>query len=124
VGNLIHPASTADACAQNGARVEGITSWLGGSPWPDSWAAIDVDTPLLWSSPGLLVPGEAGPLRLQTARGLNAPLLLSEQEGRTLWQGWLPYIRPTRPFALPAEALVGASGPVRIRVARSGAVMG
>lgn len=124
VGNLIHPASTADACAQDGARVEGIISWLGGSPWPESWAAIDVDSPLLWSSPGLLVPGEAGPLRLQTARGLNAPLLLSEQEGRTLWQGRLAYIRPTRPFALPAEALAGASGPVRIRVARSGAVMG
>lgn len=117
MGNVTHPASTADACAQDGGRIEGIVSWLTGSPWPEAWAAIDVDAPLLWSSPALMVPGETSPLRLQTSRGLNAPLLLSEQAGRTLWRGRLAYIRPTRPFALPAEALAGASGAVRIRIA-------
>lgn len=116
-GNLLHPASTADACAQDGARMgDGVLAWLSGAPWPDSWAPIELDAPLLWSSPGLFVPGETGPLRLQTACAVNAPRVTVDQDGRALWRGRLPYIRPTRPFALPADALRGASDAVRIRI--------
>ncbi len=117
-GNLIHPASTADACRQDGKRLaDGVASWLDGSAWPDAWASIDVHSPLLWSAPGHFVPGEAGPIRLQTARPVNSPRFQVEQDGRAIWHGRLPYIRPTRPFALPAAALAGARGPVRIRIA-------
>lgn len=117
-GNVIHPASTADSCARDGGHIAAaVLPWLSDSTWPDTWSTIEVAAPLLWSAPGLFVPGESGPLRLQTAQAANGPRLVIEQDGRAIWRGRLPYIRPTRPFALPAAALAGARGPVRIRVA-------
>ena len=119
VGNLLHPASTADVCAQDGQRaVPAITSWLRCGNWPAQTAAITVDTPLLWSAPDRLAPGDVVALRLQTAVAADRPRLVATQGARTIWQGRLPWIRPTRPFAIPAEALATAHGdePVVIRL--------
>lgn len=109
VGNLLHPASTADVCAQDGQRaMPAIDAWLHAHSWPTPTAAICVEAPLLWSAPDRLAPGDAVALRLQTALAVDRPRLVAIQGERTLWQGRLPWIRPTRPFAIPAAALAAA----------------
>ena len=109
VGNLLHPASTADVCAQDGQRaVPAIGAWLRAGRWPTQTAAICVEAPLLWSSPDRIAPGDAVALRLQTAIAANRPRLVVTQGERTLWQGRLPWIRPTRPFAIPAAVVATA----------------
>ncbi len=119
-GNLLHPAATADACAQDGARVAGAAlSWLRAGTWPVRSIPLVAVSPLLWATPDLVTPGAAGPLRLQTSVALNRPRLALVQGERTLWSGRLPYIRPTRPFAIPGDALASAdmTAPVRAVIA-------
>ena len=118
-GNLVHPASTAQACARDGERAaEAIAEWLTGAPWPTAWTAIETEPPLLWSSPDIVVPGQPGPLRAQTAVPLDAPRLEMLQGPNVLWSGRLPWIRPDRPFAIPGEGLARATAgpPIVLRV--------
>lgn len=118
-GNLLHPASTADVCAHDGVRAaESVADMLDGSPWPRTVVPLEVDAPLLWASPGLVVPGVAGRIRLQTSESVDRPRLTMTQGDRTLWSGRVPWIRPTRPFGISGAGLAhaDAGGPVRIRV--------
>lgn len=118
-GNLLHPASTADVCADDGLRaVRSVRDWLSTGDWPRQLVSIETAAPLLWSSPDMAVPGVGGPVRLQTSQALDRPVLAMRQSGRTLWRGRLPYIRPTRPFAIPGSGLENATadGPITISV--------
>ena len=46
IGNLVHPAETADVCALDGRRAaQSITAWLADGRWPDPPAPIAVDDP-------------------------------------------------------------------------------
>ncbi|MFM9135894.1 MAG: FAD-dependent oxidoreductase [bacterium] len=115
-GNVLHPAATADACARDGAHVVAATlAWLESGAWPVESVPLVAEAPLLWATPDLVTPGAAGPVRLQTGAAANRPRLSLLQGERTLWSGRLPYIRPTRPFAIPGRALEDAdmSAPVR-----------
>ncbi|MFM7598747.1 MAG: NAD(P)/FAD-dependent oxidoreductase [Actinomycetota bacterium] len=110
-GNVLHPASTADVCAIDGRGVAAyVEKWLAGDPWPDSTAPVITEAPLLWSAPDRVSPGGDAPLRLQTQVAVNRPRITVTQGGRRLWSGRLPWIRPTRPFALPARATAQAIG--------------
>lgn len=120
-GNLLHPATTADACAIDGQRVvDAVAAWLEGAPWPTGVAPVRLEPPLLWCAPDRIAPGDALPLRLQTAQAINRPRFVVSQDGREIWSGHLPLIRPTRPFTLPSHAtarIVGGA-PVVISVER------
>ncbi|MFM7212600.1 MAG: NAD(P)/FAD-dependent oxidoreductase [Actinomycetota bacterium] len=108
-GNVLHPASTADVCAIDGRGVAAyVEKWLAGDPWPDSTAPVITEAPLLWSAPDRVSPGGDVPLRMQTQVAVNRPRFTVTQGGRQLWSGRLPWIRPTRPFALPARATADA----------------
>ena len=118
-GNLVHPASTAQACAQDGTRSgASIVDWLDGGRWPEAWTDIDVEAPLEWSSPTAVSIGESAPLRLQSTRAFDRPRLTMEQDGRALWKGRVPWVRPGRPFAIPGDGLIRASmgRPIVIRI--------
>lgn len=117
-GNVLHPASTADVCADDGRRAAAAChDWLSSGRWPAERVPLQVEAPLAWSSPDTVVPGVQGPIRLQTLEALDRPMLSMTQGDRTLWSGRLPYIRPTRPFAIPGRGLVAASAdePIVIR---------
>jgi thioredoxin reductase len=118
-GNLVHPASTAHACAQDGTRTgTSIVNWLEGGRWPESWTDIEVEAPLEWSSPDAVSIGERAPLRLQSTQAFDRPRLAMEQGGRLLWTGRVPWVRPGRPFAISGAGLVRASAgqPIVIRI--------
>jgi len=118
-GNLLHPASTADVCALDGDRVvDSVEAWLTRGCWPTSTSPIVVDSPLLWCTPDRIAPGDTWPLRLQASVPINRPRIVITQGNRELWAGRIPWIRPTRPFALPRHATARATGlePLAIRV--------
>jgi hypothetical protein len=55
VGNLVHPAETADVCALDGRRAAAaVVGWLRSECRPECWPqavpAIRVDEPVMWAS--------------------------------------------------------------------------
>jgi len=117
-GNLLHPATTADVCAVDGHHVAApIASWLDRGDWPDTSAPIRVEAPLVWCAPDRVAAGDTVALRLQTAVSARRPAFTVTQDGRDLWAGRIPLMRPTRPFSLPPKATARVVGhePVVIR---------
>ena len=51
IGNLIHPAETADVCALDGRAVAAhVTDWLTGGNWPAAVVAVNVAAPIQWAT--------------------------------------------------------------------------
>jgi thioredoxin reductase len=51
VGNLVHPAETADICALDGRRAAAsVLRWLHDGGWPNDVNPIQVDDPVVWAS--------------------------------------------------------------------------
>lgn len=51
IGNLVHPAETADVCALDGrAAAASVLDWLTTGSWPAAPVAIAVDDPIVWAS--------------------------------------------------------------------------
>jgi thioredoxin reductase len=51
IGNLVHPAETADVCALDGRRVAAsVIAWLHDRRWPDHVTPIEVDESLAWAA--------------------------------------------------------------------------
>jgi pyruvate/2-oxoglutarate dehydrogenase complex dihydrolipoamide dehydrogenase (E3) component len=51
IGNLVHPAETADVCALDGRNVaRGVLDWLTTREWPDEVSPIEVAAPIGWAS--------------------------------------------------------------------------
>jgi hypothetical protein len=51
IGNLVHPAETADVCALDGRSVAvGVLDWLATRQWPDEVLPIEVHSPVLWAT--------------------------------------------------------------------------
>lgn len=51
IGNLAHPAETADVCALDGrSAASAVVGWLATGAWPDHVAPIEVEPPVLWAS--------------------------------------------------------------------------
>ncbi|MEQ1701480.1 MAG: FAD-dependent oxidoreductase, partial [Ilumatobacteraceae bacterium] len=51
IGNLVHPAETADVCALDGrAAAAHVMDWLALGQWPDTVAPIAVTSPVRWAA--------------------------------------------------------------------------
>ncbi|MCE9621441.1 MAG: NAD(P)/FAD-dependent oxidoreductase [Actinomycetia bacterium] len=51
IGNLVHPAETADVCALDGRAVaEHVMDWLTLGRWPAAVAPINVSSPIAWAA--------------------------------------------------------------------------
>lgn len=51
VGNLVHPAETADVCALDGRHVaSAVLDWLTIGAWPERVTPIEIDEPIVWAS--------------------------------------------------------------------------
>lgn len=51
IGNLVHPAETADICALDGRHVAtAVLDWLTLSTWPEAVVPIEVEDPVAWAS--------------------------------------------------------------------------
>lgn len=117
-GNLLHPAITADRCAQDGDAVAStVREWLHGGRWPAQRAPIELEAPLLWSSPNQASGQAVGSMWLLSDAVRRAPRVEASQDGVRLWSGRVPWAYPTRPFRIPGDWLARARGdaPVRIR---------
>ena len=123
VGNLLHPASTADRCALDGrAAAAAVAAWAGDGPpaWRSRGVEITVDGPALWVVPSVVThDADDSPLLLQVARPLTRPRVTVAQSDRQLWAGRLPWAVPTRPAPLPGawRSQVDTDGPaVRVTI--------
>jgi thioredoxin reductase len=55
IGNLIHPAETADVCALDGRlAVRDVMDWLTFDKWPTAVEPISVSPPIQWAAPSAL----------------------------------------------------------------------
>jgi thioredoxin reductase len=117
VGNLLHPASTADRCALDGrAAASVVADWAVGSrsPWRSRGVAITLHGPALWIVPSVVTDdSDQSQLLMQVARPLTRPLMTVTQEGRQLWSGRLAWAVPTRPAPVPGawRSQVDPDGP-------------
>jgi thioredoxin reductase len=127
-GNLLHGAETADVAALSGRHA---AATLKGSDPVEGWAgarvAIECEPPLHWIAPNVIAPGAGPPPRgrfaLRSREFATRPRLELVQDGRTLWAGRVARLVPGRSARLPhdwTEAVDGAGGPVRVRLARGG----
>ncbi len=107
VGNLLHPASTADRCALDGrSAAAAVAEWAGGSApaWRSRGIDITVDGPALWVVPSVITHrADESQLLLQVTRPLTRPRVTVTQSGRELWSGRLPWAAPTRPAPIPGS---------------------
>ena len=120
VGNLLHPASTADRCALDGrAASRAVADWLSSAPagWPTASVPVLVDPPLAWASPAVVTPGTAPhTVLLQVTRPMTLPTVTVTQGARTLWSGRVPIAVPTRPFPIPGRWHADVTGGDEVRI--------
>jgi thioredoxin reductase len=123
VGNLVHPAETADISALGGRRVAApIAAYLEGDRgWPEA-VAIEAREPLRWVSPCLVASGEAPPrgrFLLRSSAFLRVPGLMVEQGGKQLWRGRLRRLVPGRSAHIPGgwtKRVDPGAGPISVRL--------
>jgi thioredoxin reductase len=125
IGNLLHPAETADICALDGRHVaRGAADYLapGAGEWPSAVRLV-ARPPLLWIAPNLLPRDSHRPPRdhflLRSSSFLRLPRLEVHQDSRVLWRGRLARLVPNRSAQIPAGWASGVDpedGPVTIRV--------
>lgn len=124
IGNVAHPAETADVCALGGRHVAAaVVAHLGGEEWRPKIPVV-AEPPLRWVAPNLISPGEGEPLRgrflLRSDRFLRGPRLEALQDGRGLWGGRLRRLVPGRSAGIAAawaSRVDPDGGAVTIRVA-------
>ncbi len=105
VGNLTHPAETADVCALDGLAVAAsVRSWLVDVQWPPRGVDVVVSEPLAWVSPSV-ISDAARPARGRLVLRANvfqrAPQIQVTQGDRVLWRRPVPWLVPTRPVYVP-----------------------
>jgi hypothetical protein len=125
IGNLLHPAETADICALDGRHVaRSAAAYLAGGEkeWP-SGVRLVAKPPLLWVAPNLLLAISDRPPRgrflLRSSAFRRLPRLEVRQEGRLLWRGRLPSLIPNRSAHIPAgwtRSVESQGGPVTVEV--------
>ena len=109
VGNVVHPAETADVCSRDGSAVAGaVASWLHSRRWTTAAVRVRVQEPLTWISPSVVSDAMSPPRGRFVLRGESfrrAPTLVVEQGGMELWRGRVPALVPTRSLSIPARWL-------------------
>jgi hypothetical protein len=124
VGNVVHPAETADICALDGRHVApAVAAYLAGpGDWPSTVRLIARD-PLAWVAPSLLPEAGADPPRsrflLRTREFTRRARIRVRQDGRQLWRGRAGRLTPGRSAHIPSGWTGGvdpAGGPVIVDV--------
>jgi thioredoxin reductase len=112
VGNLVHPAETADTCALDGKRAAStVQRWLNGDPWPDAVHPLAADPPVLWAT------RSAGGLTLRVGEFVNGRIELRSAAG-VVWRSRRRQLVPNRSITIPTP---DAEPPdLRVSVARTG----
>jgi thioredoxin reductase len=124
VGNLVHPAETADVCALDGRHAApAVAAYLRGpGEWPVPVRMVSRD-PLAWVAPNLLLTTGHPPPRdrflLRSREFIRRARAQVRQGGSELWSGRLGRLVPGRSAHIPA-AWAGrvdpAGGPVIVAV--------
>lgn len=104
IGNLVHPAETADVCALDGRHAAtAVLDWLALHRWPEQVRPVEVGAPLRWAA--------------HTARGVTLRVdgfatgrLRVTADGRELWVGRRRTFVPNRSITITAEAVRRATG--------------
>jgi hypothetical protein len=127
-GNVLHGAEAADVAALGGrhAGAAAAAHVREDAPWPGARVPVRCAPPLHWIAPNAIAPGAGPPPRgrfaLRAHAFLRAAEVVVRQDGRSLWSGRVPALRPGRSAALPAgwtSAVDPAGGPVEVAVARA-----
>jgi hypothetical protein len=131
IGNLVHPADTADVAALDGAAVvPHVLAFLRGERVESSaYADLAVDAPLRWVSPSRLAVDDGPPPRarllLWTDEYVRLPVVVVRQHDRVVSRTRLPWpAAPGRVFRVPSSVLDGVDrrgGTVTIGLDRGGA---
>jgi thioredoxin reductase len=99
IGNLVHPAESADRCALDGMHVAAaVQTWLADHRWPDAVHPIDVAAPLRWAT------WCDGQLTVRTA-GFFTGRLQVLHNGRPLVTGRRRELVPNRALVVRGAAL-------------------
>jgi thioredoxin reductase len=124
VGNVLHPASTADRCALDGrSAAASVAGWAtaDAAAWPTDAVDITVTGAGRWAVPTIITAdGSDADLLLEVVRPLTRPRVSVTQGDRQLWSGRIPWAVPTRPVPIPGgwRTQVDPDGPeVRISIA-------
>jgi thioredoxin reductase len=101
IGNLVHPAETADVCALDGRAVAaGVERWLDGDTnWPEP-ARISVQPPVSWAAPS------ARGITLRVDRLARGRIVLA-LEGATIWSSRVRRLLPNRSITIPRQGAPG-----------------
>ena len=124
IGNLLHPAETADVCALDGRHVApSVAAYLRG---PGDWPAtvrLTARAPLAWVAPNLLLATGHPPPRdrflLRSTEFVRRVRLQVRQGGRELWNGRASRLVPGRSAHIPSGWAAGidpSGGPVIVAV--------
>jgi thioredoxin reductase len=105
IGNLVHPAETADVCALDGRAVAiGVLDWLTVRQWPDDVLPIEVHAPVLWAT------HHAQGITARVSDVVHGQLRLTHA-GEVQWisqhRTWLP----NRPVTIRRDAMRSAAMP-------------
>ncbi len=108
VGNLLHPAETADVCAIDGRHVApAVAAYLHGpGEWP-SHLRVTSRSPLAWVAPNLLLATGHRPPRdrflLRSREFVTRARIGVRQDARELWTGRVRRLVPGRASSIPAN---------------------
>jgi len=112
IGNLVHPADTADVAALDGAAVvPHVLAFLRGErPEASAYVDLTVEAPLRWVSPSRLAlddgPPPRGRLLLWVDEYIRLPTVVVSQDGRAVARMRLPWpAAPGRVFRVPSSVL-------------------
>ncbi|CAB4888585.1 unannotated protein [freshwater metagenome] len=113
IGNMVHPAETADVCALDGRHAAtAVRQWLEHPAWPTTRVRLIAEAPVAWVAPSRLgEPGTApgGRITLRVDRLTPSRTVAVTQGTTTLWWG-RPRGRlvPNRSITIPGAWLVDA----------------
>jgi hypothetical protein len=107
IGNLLHPASTADRCALDGrSAAAAVAAWTSADPvgWPARAVDVIVAGAGRWAVPSTITAdGSDAELLLEVVRPVTRPRVVVTQGERQLWSGRIPWALPTRPVPIPGD---------------------
>jgi thioredoxin reductase len=110
IGNLVHPAETADVCALDGRRAAtAVQRWLDGDPWPATVEPIGADPPVLWAAPS------ANGITLRVGAFVTGRIELRSPAG-VVWASRRRRLVPNRSITIPGAD--PALADLRVSIAR------
>ena len=112
IGNLVHPAETADVCALDGRAVAStVQAWLDDAPWPAPPPALAVDPPVRWAT------YSPRGITLRVDAFLTGRVQI-ESAGEVVWSGRAGRLVPNRSITVPVPD--GAGQVLRVSAAHTG----